>query len=132
MEILLPTTMCMAAAAALVNFWLALRCGQVRAKEKVSVGSGGNELLERRMRAQLNFAENTPWVLALVGLIELAARGGTWLPYIAGAYILARVAHGLGMDGGKLEPGRGVGVMVTMLAQIGLAVVTILIALGKM
>jgi len=132
MEILLPTTMCLAAAAALVNFWLALRCGQVRAKEKVSVGSGGNELLERRMRAQLNFAENTPWVLAMVGLIELATKGGTWLPYVAGAYILARVAHGLGMDGGSLEAGRGIGVMVTMLSQIGLAVVTILIALGKM
>jgi uncharacterized membrane protein YecN with MAPEG domain len=132
MEMLLPTTLCMAAAAALVNFWLAIRCGQIRAKEKVSIGSGGNDMLERRMRAQLNFAENTPWVLALVGLIELAARGGTWLPYVAGAYILARVAHGLGMDGGKLEPGRGVGVMVTMLVQIGLAVVAIMIALGRM
>ena len=132
MEILLPTTMLMAAAAALVNFWLALRCGQIRAREKVSVGSGGSDLLERRMRAQLNFAENTPWVLAMVGLIELAAKGGTWLPYVAGAYILARIAHGLGMDGGKFEPGRGLGVMVTMLSQIGLAVLTILIALGKM
>ncbi len=132
MELLLPTTLCMAAAAALINFWLALRCGQVRAKEKVSIGSGGNELLERRMRAQLNFAENTPWVLALVGLIELAGKGGTWLPYVAGAYLLARVGHGLGMDGGKLETGRGIGVMVTMLSQIGLAVVAIMIALGKM
>lgn len=132
MELLLPTTLCMAAAAALINFWLALRCGQVRAKEKVSIGSGGNELLERRMRAQLNFAENTPWVLALVGLIELAGKGGTWLPYVAGAYLLARVGHGLGMDGGKLETGRGIGVMVTMLSQIGLAVVAIMVALGKM
>ncbi|MCC6924761.1 MAPEG family protein [Novosphingobium sp.] len=132
MELLLPTTLCMAAAAALINFWLALRCGQVRAKEKVSIGSGGNELLERRMRAQLNFAENTPWVLALVGLIELAGKGGTWLPYVAGAYLLARIGHGLGMDGGKLETGRGIGVMVTMLSQIGLAVVAIMVALGKM
>lgn len=132
MEMLLPTTLCMAAAAALVNFWLAIRCGQIRAKEKIGVGSGGNDLLERRMRAQLNFAENTPWVLALVGLIELAARGGTWLPYVAAAYILARIAHGLGMDGGKFEAGRGAGVLVTMLAQIGLAVVAVMIALGKM
>ena len=132
MELLLPTTICMAAAAALINFWLALRCGRIRASEKVSVGDGGNELLQRRMRAQLNFAENTPWVLALVGLIELAGKGGTWLPYVAGAYMLARVAHGLGMDGGKLEAGRGIGVMVTMLSQLGLAVVGILIATGKM
>ena len=53
MELLLPTTICMAAAAALINFWLALRCGQVRAREKISIGTGGNDLLERRMRAQL-------------------------------------------------------------------------------
>ena len=129
---LLPITLSLAAAAALINFWLALRCGQVRAKEKINIGTGGNELLERRMRAQLNFAENTPWVLILIAAIELADKGGTWLPYVGGAYMLARVAHGLGMDGGKLEMGRGIGVMVTMLTQIGLAVVAIAVAMGKM
>lgn len=129
---LLPITLSLAAAAALINFWLAMRCGQVRAKEKISVGTGGNDLLERRMRAQLNFAENTPWVLILIAAIELAEKGGTWLPYVGGAYMAARVAHGLGMDGGKLEMGRGIGVMVTMLSQIGLAVVAILVATGRM
>lgn len=128
----LPITLCLAAAAALINFWLALRCGRVRAKEKISIGAGGNDLLERRMRAQLNFAENTPWVLIMVAAIELAGKGGAWLPYVGGAYMLARVAHGLGMDGGSLEAGRGIGVMVTMLTQIGLAVVAILVALGKL
>ncbi|HOB14400.1 MAG TPA: MAPEG family protein [Novosphingobium sp.] len=127
----LTTTLSMAAAAALINFWLALRCGQVRAKEKVSIGHGGNDMLERRMRAQLNFAENTPWVLALIAAIELAEKGGGWLALVGAAYMLARVAHGLGMDGGKLETGRGIGVMVTMLTQLGLAVVAVLIVLGK-
>jgi hypothetical protein len=32
----------MAAAAALINFWLALRCGQVRGKEGISIGTGGS------------------------------------------------------------------------------------------
>lgn len=129
---LLPITLCLAAAAALINFWLAMRCGQVRMKEKINIGTGGNELLERRMRAQLNFAENTPWVLFLIAGIELAEKGGGWLAYAGGLYMLARVAHGMGMDGGKLEAGRGAGVMVTMLTQIGLAVVAVLVALGKM
>ena len=129
---LLPITLCLAAAAALINFWLAIRCGQVRTKEKISVGTGGHELLERRMRAQLNFAENTPWVLFLIAGIELAEKGGGWLAYVGGANMLARVAHGIGMDGGKFEAGRGAGVMVTMLSQIGLAVVAVMIALGKM
>ena len=129
---ILQTTLCMAAAAAMINFWLAMRCGQVRMKEKINVGTGGNDLMERRMRAQLNFAENTPWVLALIGLIELAGKGAGWLAIVGGIYMLARVAHGFGMDGGSLEKGRGLGVMVTMLTQIGLAVVALLIATGMM
>lgn len=129
---LLPITLCLAAAAALINFWLAMRCGQVRMKEKINIGTGGSDLMERRMRAQLNFAENTPWVLILIAAIELADKGGSWLAYVGGAYMLARVAHGLGMDGGKFASGRSVGVMVTMLTQIGLAVVAVMVATGRM
>ncbi|NOU03264.1 MAG: MAPEG family protein [Novosphingobium sp.] len=132
MTILLPTTLCLAAAAALINFWLAIRCGQVRMKEKINIGTGGSDLMERRMRAQLNFAENTPWVLALIAAIELAGKGGGWLAIVGAVYMAARVAHGFGMDGGSLEKGRGIGVMVTMLTQLGLAVVAVLVATGRM
>jgi uncharacterized protein len=129
---LLPTTLCMAAAAALINFWLAMRCGQVRTKEKISIGTGGSDLMERRMRAQLNFVENTPWVLALIGGIELAGKGGSWLAIVGGIYMLGRVAHGLGMDGTSFKAGRGVGTVTTMLSQLGLAVVALLVATGHM
>ena len=129
---ILPTTLSMAAAAALINVWLMLRCGQVRMKEKINIGTGGSDMMERRMRAQLNFAENTPWVLALIAAIELAGKGGQWLAIVGGLYMLARVAHGLGMDGGTFEKGRGIGVMVTMLAQIGLAIAAVLIVLRVM
>ncbi|MFM2301582.1 MAG: hypothetical protein RLZZ84_1318 [Pseudomonadota bacterium] len=129
---LLPTTLCLAAAAAIINFWLALRCGQVRAKEKVSIGTGGHDLLERRMRAQLNFAENTPWVLALIALVELAGKGGQWLPIVGAIYMLGRIAHGVGMDGTALAKGRSFGTITTMLSQLGLSVVAVLIATGHM
>ncbi len=130
--ILLPITLCMAAAAALINFWLAIRCGQVRMKEKINIGTGGSDVMERRMRAQLNFAENTPWVLMLILGIELAGKGAGWLAIVGALYMAGRVAHGLGMDGGSFEKGRGLGVMVTMLTQIGLASVAVLIATGIM
>jgi uncharacterized protein len=129
---ILPTTLSMAAAAALINVWLMLRCGQVRIKEKINIGTGGSDMMERRMRAQLNFAENTPWVLALIAAIELSGKGGQWLAIVGGLYMLARVAHGLGMDGGSFEKGRGIGVMVTMLTQIGLAIAAVLILLKVM
>lgn len=129
---LLPTTLSLAAAAALINFWLALRCGQVRAKAGVSIGTGGNDLLERRMRAQLNFVENTPWVLFLIAGIELAGKGGSWLAIVGALYMLGRVAHGLGMDGTALAKGRSLGTLITMLTHLGLAVVAVLIVLGRM
>lgn len=129
---LLTTTLSLAAAAALINFWLALRCGQVRAKAGISIGTGGNELLERRMRAQLNFVENTPWVLFLIAGIELAGKGGAWLPIVGAIYMLGRVAHGLGMDGTALARGRSIGVMITMLTQLGLAIAGVLVATGRL
>ena len=67
---ILPTTLCFAAAAVLVNFWLGMRCGQVRHSEKISIGDGGNEKLIRRMRAQANFVENVPLALILIWLVR--------------------------------------------------------------
>ena len=127
---LLTTTLTSAAAAAIINIWLGMRCGQIRTKDSISIGHGGSEMLERRMRAQLNFAENTPWVLALIAALELAGKGGQWLPYVAGIYMLGRLAHAMGMDGTSLAKGRMIGTITTMLTQLGLAIVAALVATG--
>ena len=121
MGFILPTTLALAAAAALINIWLIVRIGQLRVRLKVSVGDGGHDALARRMRAQLNFAENAPIVLVLVAAIELAAKGGLWLPWVAAIFALGRVAHVLGMDGGRLGWGRTAGIVTTLIVQLGLA-----------
>ncbi len=127
--ITLPVTLAAAAAAAILNIWLSIRIGQVRNATQVFVGDGGNEQVQRRMRAQLNFVENTAFVLILVAAIELSGRGGTWLAYVAGIYMLGRVAHGFGMDGGSLSKGRFIGTIITLLTQLGLAVAATLVVL---
>lgn len=127
---LLQTTLCLAAAAAVINLWLSLRIGGLRQAGKIMYGDGGNELLMRRMRAHANFIENAPLALILIGAIELAGKGGNWLAIVGAAFMLARVAHGLGMDG--RQPLRTVGTLVTMLTLLGLAVVAVLIALGRL
>lgn len=127
---ILPITLCAAASGALINIWLAIRCGQVRTSEKISMGDGGNDKLIRRMRAHANYIENTPIVLVLVAVLELAREGNMWLAVVAGVYMLGRVLHGLGMDGGSFGKGRMIGTMVTLLTQLGLAIWAILIALG--
>ncbi len=51
----LPVTLAAAAAAAVLNIWLGIRIGSLRTALNISVGDGGNEVLQRRMRAQLNY-----------------------------------------------------------------------------
>lgn len=126
---ILTVTLTAVAAAAIVNVWLSVRVGLLRRALGISVGDGGNEALQRRMRAQLNFAENVPIVLVLIAALEIAGVGETWLAYVAGAFILARVAHGFGMDGGKAQVGRMIGVLVTLATQIFLAGVAVGVAL---
>jgi uncharacterized protein len=123
---ILPITLFAAAGAALVNTWLGIRIGQTRTREKISIGDGGNDALIRRMRAQANFVEFTPFVLILIGLVELARGQSTWLWALAGLYLVARVLHAIGMDG--WQPGRMAGVLVSMLTTVGLGIYALVIA----
>ena len=124
---ILPITLTIAGAAALLNIWLARRVGQMRLTHKVSIGDGGNEALIARMRAQANFIEYTPFVLILIGLIELARGTQLWLWIVGVVYILARIAHGFGMDRPRPDPLRlrMIGTIVTAVILLGLALYAI-------
>lgn len=131
MAIILPVTLCLAAACALVNIWLGMRIGKIRHGEGISVGDGGNEALIRRMRAQANFIEQAPFTLTLVAAVELAGKSGMWVAIGAALFVIGRIAHGIGMDG-NFRAGRPIGMLTAMLFQIVLALVAVLTALGKM
>ena len=122
----LEITLIFAAAAALINLWLALRVGRVRTSQKVSVGDGGDEMVTRRMRAHANFAEYTPFFLILLGLVELAWGTNIWLWGAAIVFILGRIAHPFGMDGNSKL--RMFGILSTMLVLLGLAIYALVIA----
>lgn len=117
--IILPVTLAAAAACALLNAWLTYRVGQIRRAEKILVGDGGSTRLTARMRAQLNFVEHAPFVLILIGLIELAVGTETWLWAVAALFVGGRILHAFGMDGWM--PGRTIGIVVTLLVTVGLA-----------
>jgi uncharacterized protein len=129
---ILQTTLSLAAAAAIINIWLAIRIVQIRGREKIIHGDGGNEALMRRMRAQSNFIENIPLALILIGLIEITGKGGQWLAIAGAVLMLSRISHAIGMDNPGGSPFRAIGVLVTTLTMIGLAVVAVLIAVGRM
>lgn len=124
---ILPITLTMAGAAALLSLWLGWRVGQKRISEKVSIGDGGNVALIARMRAQANFVEYTPFVLILIALIELADGTSFWLWAVGALYLLARIAHAFGMDAQPpaRSPLRGIGIGVTMLVLLGLGLYAI-------
>lgn len=122
---LLPITLTMAGAAALIAIWLAIRCGQARHAAGVSIGDGGDPRLTARMRAQANFVEYTPFMLILLGLIEYARGPHLWLWIAAILFMLARIAHAFGMDRPAPNPLRGggmLGTFVVLLAFAGYAI----------
>lgn len=118
--ILLPITLASAGAAAIINFWIAIRTGSARRNAGVSIGDGGDAPLTARMRAHANFVEYTPFVLILVGVIEVNIGSPIWLSLVSALYLLGRVAHPLGMDGVRYA--RQVGTMITLLTLLGLGI----------
>jgi len=120
---ILPVTLTFCGVAALMNMWLAIRVGQARTREKVSIGDGGNDFVICRMRAHANYVEYTPFVLLLIGALELSHTGAAspmWLWIVGAVYFIGRIGHGLGMEGGTFAKGRAFGTITTMLTLLGL------------
>jgi len=101
---------------------LAYRVGQIRMKAKVSLGDGGDFKLQSRIRAHGNYTEYAP--LALLGLLALAGLGAHpyMLHFFGMFFLIARIAHAIGMDGkNALGKGRLIGMIMTLLTLIGQA-----------
>ena len=125
---ILPITLTIAGAAALLHIWLSLRVSRLRRPLKIGVSDGGNDMLARRMRAHGNYAENMPIFLILLGLLELATGGSLWLWGAAITFILARIAHAFGMDRPGANPLRVGGIAISWLVLLGLGGYAILLA----
>ena len=79
---------------------LAILVVRQRAKHEISLGTGGNEDLERAMRAHGNNVEYV--AIALPGLIALAMLGAsTTLIHVAGLLVtVGRVGYAIGISNG--------------------------------
>lgn len=77
---------------------LSLAVIALRRKNKIGLGSGGYEDLERAIRAQGNFAEYVPFGLILIACLELNG-APWWLVAIPGvALIIGRAIHAKGIN----------------------------------
>ena len=70
----------------------------LRRKNKVGLGSGGHEDLERAIRAQGNFAEYVPFGVILLACLELNG-APWWLVTLPGLpLIIGRLIHAIGIN----------------------------------
>jgi uncharacterized membrane protein YecN with MAPEG domain len=71
---------------------------RLRRKNKVGLGTGGHDDLERAVRAQGNFAEYVPFGLVLLACLELNG-AAWWLVAIPGVtLVIGRLIHVVGIN----------------------------------
>jgi len=98
-----------------------------RGKYKVAIGVGDVVQMEMRVRTHGNLAENAAIFVIGLALLELSAMNPLVLMGLGGTFVLARIAHIIGM--GFIEPSankpRALGTIVT--ATISMATGCLLI-----
>jgi uncharacterized membrane protein YecN with MAPEG domain len=94
-----------------------------RHRHKIGLGSAGDPVLERKIRAHANFIEFVPIALVLLAVLELAGLQPGWLWMFGVVLLLARVMHALGLSRhAGYSFGRFWGTVLTMLVLLGMAV----------
>ena len=76
---------------------ITMRVSLYRAKSKITIGTGDDPEMVRRMRGQANFIETVPMALFLLIVMEELGASDTWLHILGLALVLGRVAHYLGL-----------------------------------
>ena len=106
---------------------------KLRRKNKVGLGSGGHDDLERAIRAQGNFAEYVPFGLFLIACLELNG-APWWLVALLGAsLIIGRLLHAAGINVPPPDFSKRIlGMQFTFLTLIALAVLNTAWALFKL
>jgi uncharacterized protein len=103
--------------AGLLALWflvLSVRVARNRGKRQVSLGDGGDTMLQRMIRAQGNFAEYVPMVLVLLVILELSHFSTYVLHGLGITLVVGRLLHGYALGFSKqFMFGRVVGAVLT-------------------
>jgi len=90
--------------AGLLALWflvLSARVARNRGKRQVSLGDGGDTMLQRMIRAQGNFAEYVPMVLVLLVILELSHFSTYVLHGLGITLVVGRLLHGYALGFSK-------------------------------
>jgi len=101
-----------------------------RAKFRINHGDGGQEQLNRRIRAHANFAEYVPFILFLTALLDGAGAGRSTIHALLLTLVVARLMHPIGMVARLASPQqfifRGASMMATWLVLLASAVLLLI------
>ncbi|WP_298465879.1 MAPEG family protein [uncultured Erythrobacter sp.] len=122
----LSITAVTAAVLALLLLVTAIETVSKRLKLKAAFGDADDPGLIAAMRSHGNLSEHAPIVLIMLGLLEFGGANSTLLISIAGAFIVGRFAHVIGLhqrsEPGKAPLARQIGVILTWLTLLALAI----------
>lgn len=104
---------------ALIMIFLAYRTSARRTQAKINLGTGNDEIMERRSRAFGNFIEFAPMFILLMAMIEVQGYGTVYVHILGIITVIGRVLHALGMTHSiKIINGRFVGAILTYLSLL--------------
>jgi uncharacterized membrane protein YecN with MAPEG domain len=111
---------------------LALNVISLRTKNKISIGDGGNEDLNRAIRAHGNFAEYTPIALILLACLEFNNCWRLVVLALAIAFIAGRIIHARGIVENESDfKKRILGMKLTFFSLAILAALNLLLVILK-
>ena len=120
--IILPVTAFYASVLAFIYLYITALVIIHRRSNRIGVGDGGDETLQRLIRVHGNFSEYVPLTLILLAILEISTEI-PWLIHVFGtALVIGRVLHAYGLRhsvGATWQ--RLVGMMLTLLTLFGLA-----------
>ena len=112
---------------------LAILVIRLRVSTKVSIGDGGDKTLARMTRVFGNFAEYAPLVVVMLALAETMGAARLTLHVFGAAFVIGRIAHAIGLYRALgINPGRTIGVVLTLGTILGLAITLLSMAVPKL
>lgn len=106
---------------------------RLRVRTKISIGDGGDKVLSRMTRVFGNFIEYAPLVVVMLALAETMGTSRLTLHVFGVAFIVGRIAHAFGLYRTLgINPGRTIGVVLTLGTILGLAITLLAIAVPKL
>lgn len=101
---------------ALVYVFLTARVIHGRYTGRIGMGTGGDEAFARKVRVHGNFAENAPFALLLLFLVDYSQYSPIIIHILGIALVTGRLFHARGLSGSAgASFGRAAGMILTLL-----------------